>query len=228
VITFDADQTLVDFRSAMQTALQAVLAELRRRVPAAAVLTPADLQATRMRVADELGRSARMEEIRGAAFARTLEELGQPDGALAAELTKLYLERRFGELRPYDDVLPALDALQTSCRLGLVSNGNSYPDKIGLAGYFRFVVFAHDRGLRKADPGFYEDVLSVARCDANELVHVGDSLENDVFPARAIGVRTVWLNRAGGAKSAMDFAEIHSLAELPALLGFGSSDETAV
>jgi FMN phosphatase YigB (HAD superfamily) len=89
-------------------------------------------------------------------------------------------------------------------------------------------VLAHDHGLRKADPGFYEDVLAVTRCDANELVHVGDSLENDVFPARAIGIRTVWLNRAGGAKSATDIPEIHSLAELPALLGFGSSDETAV
>jgi putative hydrolase of the HAD superfamily len=218
VVTFDADQTLVDFEAARKKALDAALAQLRRRLPAAAGLSGADLQATRDQVADELGPTARMEEIRRVAFRRTLEQLGAPDLALADELTDLYLDARFRAMRLYDDVLPALASLD-AYSLGLVSNGNSYPECVGLARYFKFVFFAHDHGVRKPDRAFYEAVLAAAGCGAGELIHVGDSIENDVVAAQALGIRAVWVNRgrkryvASGA-----WAEIHSLADLPDVL----------
>jgi HAD superfamily hydrolase (TIGR01549 family) len=218
VVTFDADQTLVDFDAAMKKALDAALAELRRRFPAAAGLSQADLQAIRNEVADELGPTMRMEEIRRAAFQRTLEQLGAPDAAFADELTALYLDTRFREMRLYDDVLPTLAPLD-DYSLGLVSNGNSYPDRVGLARYFAFVLFAHDHGVRKPEIAFYEAVLAAAGCRTDELIHVGDSIENDVVAPQALGIRAVWLNRdrkrnvASGA-----WAEIHSLADLPGVL----------
>jgi 2-haloalkanoic acid dehalogenase type II len=219
VITFDADQTLVDFRAAMKAALDATVAELRRRVPGAAGLSRDDLQRTRNQVAGELGPSARMEEIRAAAFRRTLEDLGSPDSFFADDLTRLYLEARFREMRLYDDVVPALAALR-GYQLGIVSNGNSYPERVGLDGYFSFVLFAHDHGVAKPKAAFYEAVLATAKCGAHELVHVGDSIENDVIAARALGIRAVWLNRdrRQNIKSGA-WAEIHSLVELPAIVG---------
>jgi FMN hydrolase / 5-amino-6-(5-phospho-D-ribitylamino)uracil phosphatase len=218
VVTFDADQTLVDFEAAMNKALGTALAELRRKVPAAAGLSRADLRAIRDEVADELGPAVRMEEVRRAAFQRTLEGLGAPDPPFADELTAIYLEARFREMRLYDDVLPTF-ALLDDYSLGLVSNGNSYPERVGLARYFKFVLFAHDRGVRKPDSAFYEAVLAAAGCRADELIHVGDSIENDVVAAQALGIRAVWLNRdrkrnvASGA-----WAEIHSLVDLPDVL----------
>jgi putative hydrolase of the HAD superfamily len=220
-ITFDADQTLVDFRSAMAAALDTALAELRRSVPAAAALTRDDLRRTRDQVARELGPPARMEEIRAAAFRRTLEELGAPDAALADELTRRYLDVRFRELRLYDDVLPALASLD-GYALGLVSNGNSYPERTELAGRFGFVVFAHDHGVRKPSAAFYRVVLAAARCTPDELVHVGDSIAHDVDAPQRLGIRAVWLNREGGARGRSGaWAEIESLRELPALLSRG-------
>ena len=222
-MTFDADQTLVDFESAMKKALDTTLAALRRRLAVAAGLSRADLQATRNQVADELGPTRRMEEIRRAAFQRTLEELGAPDVAFADELTDLYLDARFRELRLYDDVLPTLELLD-DYSLGLVSNGNSYPERVGLDRYFTFVLFAHDHGVRKPEPKIYEAVLAAAECGADDLIHVGDSIENDVVAPQALGIRAVWLNRdrdrsiASGA-----WAEIHSLADLPDLLAHGTS-----
>lgn len=218
VVTFDADQTLVNFTGAMNKALDAALAALRQRVPAAAELSPADLQATRNQVADELGPAVRMEEIRRAAFQRMLEQLGAPDVAFAEELTAVYLETRFREMRLYDDVLPTL-ALLDAYRLGLVSNGNSYPERVGLDRYFKFVVFAHDHGVRKPQSAFYEAVLAAAGCRADELVHVGDSIANDVGAAQAVGIRAVWLNRDRRRNTASGaWAEIHSLADLPDVL----------
>lgn len=165
-----------------------------------------------------------MEEIRAAAFRRTLEELGKPDPELAGELTQLYLDRRFSALRLYNDVLPTLSALQARYELGLVSNGNSYPERVGIHHYFRFTFFAHDHGVRKPEAAFYEAVLASANCDPGELLHVGDSLENDVVAAQRVGIRAAWLNRR--CLTASDhggWIEIRSLAELPGLIGLSPS-----
>ena len=49
VITFDADQTLIDFRPAMRDALDASLDQLKRTIPAAEELAVEDLIRVRMR-----------------------------------------------------------------------------------------------------------------------------------------------------------------------------------
>ena len=224
VITFDADGTLCDFRRVMHAALATALTELQRLVPGdrAGALTVEDLRALRDHVADELhGQSVTLEQVRLAAFARTLKQIGHPDPALAAHLLTVYLERRFGEIALYPDVLPTLGALGDRYRLGLASNGNSYPERSGLGGYFAFVVFAHDHGVQKPDRRFYEIVLEAAGVRVTEVVHVGDSLVNDVGGAQAAGIRAVWLNRhrlpleAGFRPDAV----INSLSELPGILG---------
>jgi FMN phosphatase YigB (HAD superfamily) len=73
-----------------------------------------------------------------------------------------------------------------------------------------------------AKPGaaFYEAVLATAKCGAHEMIHVGDSIENDVLAAQALRIRAVWLNRdrQQNTKSGA-WAEIHSLVELPAIVG---------
>lgn len=222
-ISFDADGTLWDFERVMRQALARTLAELQRLLPgpATAGLTTHRLAATRDEVAAELyGQGKTMEAIRLAAFTRTLAPLSHADPALATHLTDYFLERRFNDIRLYPDVLPALDALRGSYRLGLLSNGNSYPERCGLAGYFDFAFFAQDHAVRKPDPRFYEAALRETRLDAATLVHVGDSLVNDVSGAEAVGIRTVWLNRHHRANKTQvrPGAEISSLGELGHIL----------
>lgn len=89
VVTFDADGTLCDFARLMAAALAATLVELQRLVPdeRVAALTTEDLRLVRDQVAAELrGQRVTMEDVRLAAFARTLEQIGQPGPALAAHL----------------------------------------------------------------------------------------------------------------------------------------------
>ena len=222
-VSFDADGTLWDFEGARGRALKATLAELRHRLPGAATaaLTTAQLTATRDAVAEGLyARGATMEAIRRAAFVRTLESLGLPDPTLAAHLTAYYLERRFADIELYPDVRPALAALRATHRLGLLSNGNTYPERCGLGGVFDFVVFAQDYGARKPDPRFYRAALAHAGLDSAALVHVGDSLPNDVAGAQAAGIRVVWLNRARrpNPTAVQPDAAITTLAELSATL----------
>lgn len=218
-VSFDADGTLWDFARAMRRSLAETLAELRRLRPGAATaaLSVERLIAVRDEVAERLyGLGATMEEIRLAAFAATLERLGTPDPALAAHLTAFYLERRFAGIELYPDAAPALARLRGAYRLGLLSNGNTYPERCGLAGYFAFVAFAQDHGARKPAPAFYRAALRRAGVTPTTLVHVGDSLDGDVAGAQAAGIRAVWLNRHGrpNTTGVRPDAEIASLSEL--------------
>jgi len=229
-VTFDADGTLWDFEQAMRDALAVALLELQGLVPRhaaarAAALTLADLAATRDRVAAELRpANPTLEQVRIAAFARKLEELGSPDPALASHLFERYVEHRYAATRPYDDVLPTLDALaglDPGPIVGLISNGNTDPARCGLSGRFQFALYASPRAAAKPDRHLFDLALREARCEPSALVHVGDSLANDVAGARALGIRAVWLNRDGlpNTTTIMPDAEIATLAELPDLIG---------
>jgi FMN phosphatase YigB (HAD superfamily) len=62
----------------------------------------------------------------------------------------------------------------------------------------------------------FERGLELARVRPEQAVHVGDSLENDVAGARAVGIRAVLVARDGAAPQGVE--TVRSLAELPALL----------
>lgn len=48
-------------------------------------------------------------------------------------------------------------------------------------------------GLSKPDPGFYRTALRRLGTDPAEAVMVGDTYENDIAPARALGMKTIWV-----------------------------------
>lgn len=222
-ISFDGDMTLWDFEKVMRHALSLALAELRRRVPGQA---SADLNVDKMikirdSVAVELqGRILNLEEIRYHAFRRTIECVGHADDTLAAELNALYLKHRFEDTELYPDVIPALDALDSDLSIGLLSNGNGYPECCGLQERLSFFVFSQDVGVEKPDRRMFLAACEKAGCTPRELVHVGDSLETDVAGANRIGAISVWLNR-NGRQNVSDLVpdfEIRSLIELADVL----------
>ena len=198
-VSFDADETLWDFNKVMRLSLQRSLLELERIDPsAAAVLNVDKMIEIRERVAEEIaGRTLKHEQIRLEAFRRALREIGRPDNALAGHLTEVYLRHRFEDIEPYEDALPALKSLGKRYKLGILSNGNSYPERCGLGGVFQFAVFSQDHGVEKPDPRIFRIALERAGCSKDELLHVGDSLESDVKGAFEAGVKCVWLNRQG-------------------------------
>jgi FMN phosphatase YigB (HAD superfamily) len=66
----------------------------------------------------------------------------------------------------------------------------------------------------------YERVLSETHTNPHEIIHIGDSLRNDVSGAQSVGIRAIWLNRhqQRNETSVQPFAEIISLEELPKVL----------
>ena len=50
-----------------------------------------------------------------------------------------------------------------------------------------------DLGLAKPHKGIFEKALELAGCEAHESVMVGDRLDNDIIPAKKLGMKTVWI-----------------------------------
>ena len=221
-ISFDADGTLWDFERVMRRSLGYALRELERLKPRVAGILDIDrMIEIRDEVAEGLrGEVSDLERIRLEAFRQTLRGVGIQDEALAEHLTTVYLKHRFGDIEPFDDVLPTLNILGKRFKLGVISNGNSHPERCGLKDVFQFVVLSQDHGVEKPDGRIFEIALEEAGCSRLELLHVGDSLEKDIRGAVDSGIRGVWLNRnrRGNDTEVCPDREISSLTELLEIL----------
>ena len=150
-ISFDADGTLWNFERTMREALEASLRQIQIRHGAASNLTFQRLLEIREEVAKEKPHPEHsLEEIRFHAFIRTLEEIGNADPEFARELTRDYLNFRFWKAELFPEAKSVLEALSPNFPLGIISNGNSYPDRCGLPDTFSFQVFSTRCGGREA------------------------------------------------------------------------------
>jgi 2-haloalkanoic acid dehalogenase type II len=199
-ISFDGDDTLWDFQSAMRHGLGCVLGEIRRRVPgeAALALTAQHLRALRD-VAEAEMPGATLEAIRLEGLRRAVAAAGpyEEGGTLAQTLFELYVQERSAAIHPYPDAEPALRALGARYPLAVISNGNTDVARAGLTQPFALVLYAAEVGLSKPDPRIFHLACQRLGCAPHELAHVGDSLESDVAGAQAAGVLSIWLDRAG-------------------------------
>jgi len=114
--------------------------------------------------------------------------------------------------KAFDDARPALDELRGGgLRLVCVSNWDiSLPEvleRCGLADGLDGVVTSAGTGFKKPDPAIFTAALELAGCGADEAIHVGDTVAEDVAGAGAAGIRALHLDRAGGG-------DISSLAEI--------------
>ena len=219
-VSFDVDGTLWDFETVMRNALREALRELARHdAPAAAMLDVEKMIAIRDRVHEELrGKTSDLVEIRKESFKQMLRDVGRPNDALGLHLGELYLKHRWANAERFEDVRPTMEALAPKYVLGMLSNGNSYPDQIGLGDLVSFAVYAQDHGgIEKPDTRLFEVALERAGCSAEELLHVGGSLETDVMGATRAGVKSVWLNRNGHG-ACPDIAAVAEIASLRELL----------
>jgi putative hydrolase of the HAD superfamily len=70
-------------------------------------------------------------------------------------------------------------------------------------------------GYQKPQAEFYLGICDRLHCDTSDVAMVGDSLENDILPARNLGMDAYWLNSDTNTQAAPEGAVlIRSLSEL--------------
>lgn len=101
---------------------------------------------------------------------------------------------------PFPDAIPSLEALgDRGMKLICVSNWDvslaEVLDRCGLLEKFDDVVSSARAGISKPAPEPFELALDLASCERDRAIHVGDSLEEDVSGALALGISPLFLDR---------------------------------
>ncbi|MBQ4157393.1 MAG: HAD family hydrolase [Clostridia bacterium] len=104
----------------------------------------------------------------------------------------------------YPDAYDALtDLYQKGYNLGIIANQNPGVEARlkawGIRKFFRVIISSAEAGCAKPDRAIFELALKTAGCKAEECAMVGDRLDNDMLPAKMIGMKTVWV-RTGLSK----------------------------
>ncbi|MGW7359485.1 HAD family hydrolase [Streptomyces sp. NPDC054802] len=105
---------------------------------------------------------------------------------------------RLDEQDLYGDVRPALSALRAA-NVRVVVAGNQTPKVADLLRALALpadlIATSGEWGVAKPSLAFFERVLEVAQAPAERTVYVGDHPMNDVFPAKAAGLKVAHLRR---------------------------------
>ncbi|WP_026414870.1 HAD family hydrolase [Actinomadura oligospora] len=133
---------------------------------------------------------------------------------------------RFGEADLYPDVRPSLAKLRDDgLWVGIAGN-----QTVRAGGILRsldlpsdLIATSDDWGVFKPDTGFFRCVVDAAPCEVDEILYVGDRLDNDIRPAAEVGLLTALIRRGPWGIIQQDDPEadriatmrIDSLAELP-------------
>ncbi|HEX4747176.1 MAG TPA: HAD family hydrolase [Gaiellaceae bacterium] len=120
----------------------------------------------------------------------------------------------------YEDALPVLDELRRhELRIGLISNGQRDLDEFAEHHVLDVdvVVGSKAHGRIKPHASIFVAALDALEARPAETVMVGDSYEDDIEGARALGIRAILLDRDGLRPDAPD--RIDTLFALPAALG---------
>jgi putative hydrolase of the HAD superfamily len=135
--------------------------------------------------------------------AHALQRLGIDDADLAAAIARDFALRRRERMRLFPDALECLHRLR-ACGVGLalVTNGDAEQqrDKIvrhDLARFFDVILIEGEFGAGKPDPVVYRHALQALGVSAEAASMVGDHLEWDVGAPQRLGLRGIWIDRAG-------------------------------
>ena len=145
---------------------------------------------------------------------------GEGDGvrALAEAMVLAWEQAEHFEL--YDDVLPTFAELKRhGLRLGLVSNtARDLPAFVAHHGLeVDAAVGAREHGKTKPDPSIFAAALVALGVEPECAAMVGDSPEDDIAGALALGLRAYLLDRDGAYPGSPE--RLSGLGELPGALG---------
>ena len=125
----------------------------------------------------------------------------------------------------YGDVKTVLAALHGKYQLGIIANqplGTEARLKhYGIRDYFSVVLSSEEEGVSKPDPELFRRALERADCAPDSAWMIGDRPDNDIAPAKALGMRTVRVRQGLGGLmpvTSEDWRADHTVDSLSELL----------
>jgi putative hydrolase of the HAD superfamily len=220
-VAFDLDDTLHYYRKASGRAADAVFANLddefgcgidRLQAAYAGVLKNAQQGA----FAD--GRTAR--EGRGERFGKLLQAFSIIPDRYLDQALDVYDAALAANLELKEGAAALLQDIERAGRSVMVVTEGPHDaqettiSRLGLAPYVDLLVTSSMERLTK-HTGLLQRALDKANCAPAAVIYVGDSVECDIIPAKALGIRVIFVGEPDKAPDGVE--TVTSLASLPGL-----------
>jgi len=103
--------------------------------------------------------------------------------------------------KAYPDAKNCLETLSSRYKIGIIANQNvgleERLEKFGFLKYLSVIASSAEEGFSKPDLRLFEIALKKANTIPSRSVMVGDRADNDIAPAKSLGMKTVLLRRTG-------------------------------
>ena len=103
----------------------------------------------------------------------------------------------------YEEAPAVIKALAQKYELGIIANQldglKERLEAFGLLQYFKYIISSWEVQVMKPDIRIFEYALGNANCKPQEACMIGDRLDNDILPAKSLGMKTVWIKQGFGA-----------------------------
>jgi putative hydrolase of the HAD superfamily len=130
-------------------------------------------------------------------------KLALESSEVADELADAFTQQREELVRPFPGAVETLRALrERGARMALITNGTAQfqrrkIERFGLKPYFELILIEGEFGAGKPDPRPFLHALRCLGAAPSQAWMIGDDLEYDIRPARALGMGAVWVDYAG-------------------------------
>ena len=102
----------------------------------------------------------------------------------------------------YEDTEACLKKLSNKYKIGVIANQSlgtaERLDKFGILKYIDLVIASAEEGVAKPDKRIFEIALKRANCKPEQAVMIGDRIDNDIVPAKKLGMNTIWIKQGFG------------------------------
>ena len=146
------------------------------------------------------------------------EFANEPFETIQDKVLQLYKEKKKGErvliqeygmknprwrsedLELFPESYECLERLSKKYKIGIIANqipGTADRlEKHGILKFIDLVIASAEEGLEKPDRRIFELALSRANCKPENAVMIGDRVDNDIVPAKKMGMKTVRVKQA--------------------------------
>lgn len=117
---------------------------------------------------------------------------------LGVELTKWHKEDEI----LYGDASKCLEILSSRYEIGIIANQSlgtrQRLEQHGVLRYIDLVIASAEEGVAKPDKKIFEIALERANCKPDNAIMIGDRIDNDIIPAKLLGMHTIWIKQGFG------------------------------
>jgi putative hydrolase of the HAD superfamily len=203
-LVLDLDDTILDYTASAESIWPRLYAEYAPKlgIPVEALRQAAD-ESRRWYWSDlDRFREGRLnlQRARRIIIRDAFAKLGRTEYDVADALADEFSRERELVVRPFPGALEALKAFRGSgARMALLTNGESALqrakiERFGLAQFFKGIQIEGEAGFGKPDPRAHRAALAALGAEPAQTWMIGDDLEFDIRPAKALGMHAAWIH----------------------------------